>query len=116
MPSAAFETTVIFLVIEERCCVRSCLYSKGQFISKNGRTFLAMIVYFEGTINRQKLSKSYHLVKIGNLVKIFALTSFFKENHMFFEKITDYQYFHPVNDMFPARFVNDIGYLSMINL
>ena len=35
---------------------------------------------------------------------------------MFFEKITDYQHSHPVNDMFPARFVNDIGYLSMINL
>ena len=63
MPSAAFETTVIFLVIEERCCVRSCLYSKGQFISKNDRTFLAMIVDFEWTINRQKLSKSYHLIK-----------------------------------------------------
>ena len=29
MPSAAFETTVIFLVIEERCCVRACLLSKG---------------------------------------------------------------------------------------
>ena len=29
MPSADFETTVIFLVIEERCCVRSRLLSKG---------------------------------------------------------------------------------------
>lgn len=35
---------------------------------------------------------------------------------MFFEKITDYQHSCPVNDMFPARFVNGIGYLSMINL
>jgi len=83
MPSAAFEMTIIFLIIEERCCVRSCLYSKRQFISKNDRTFLAMIVDFEWTINRQKLSKSYHLIKIGNLVKIFALISYLKENHMF---------------------------------
>ena len=29
MPSADFETTVIFLVIEEICCVRSRLLSKG---------------------------------------------------------------------------------------
>ena len=99
MPSAAFETTVIFLVIEERCCVQSCLLSKGQFISKNDRTFLAMIVDFEWTINRQKLSKSYHLIKIGNLVKIFALISYLKENHMFYGKITDNQQSCPVNDM-----------------
>ena len=75
-----------------------------------------MTVDFKMTVCRQKLSKSYHLVKIGNLVKIFALTSYLKENHIFFEKITDYQHSHPVNDMFPSRFVNDIGYLSMINL
>ena len=99
MPSAAFEMTIIFLIIEERCCGRSCLYSKGQFISKNDRTFLAMIVDFEWTINRQKLSKSYHLIKIGNLVKIFALISYLKENHIFQEKITDIQQFCPVNDM-----------------
>ena len=63
MPSVDFEMTVIFLVIEERCCVRSCLLSKGQFISKNDRTFLAMIVDFERRVSRQKLSKFYHLVK-----------------------------------------------------
>lgn len=75
-----------------------------------------MIVDFERRVSRQKLSKFYHLVKIGNLFKIFALTSYLKENHMFFEKITAYQHSCPVNDMFPARLVNDIGYLSMINL
>ena len=31
--------------------------------------------WFRNESSRQKLSKSYHLVKIGNLVKIFALTS-----------------------------------------
>ena len=83
MPSAAFEMTVIFLVIEERCCVRSCLLSKGQIISKSDRTFLAMIVDFEGIVSRQKLSKSYHLSKIDNFVRLFALISYLKENHRF---------------------------------
>ena len=83
MPSAAFEMTIIFLVIKEWYCVRSCLYSKGQFISKNDRTFLAMIVDFETRVSRQKLSKSYHLSKIDNFVRLIALISYLKENHRF---------------------------------
>ena len=69
-----------------------------------------MIVYFERIVSRQKLSKLYYLEKIGNLVKIFALTSYLKENHIFFEEITDYRHSHPVNDMLPARFGKDKGY------
>ena len=82
-PLFTFEMTVISLIIEERCCVRSCLLSKGQVISKSDRTFLAMIVDFEMTDCRQKLSKSYHLSKIDNFVRLFALISYLKENHMF---------------------------------
>ena len=63
---------------------------------------------FRRDSSRQKLSKSYHLVKIGNLVKIFALTSYLKENHIFFEKITDYQHSCPVNDMVSTRLGKDI--------
>ena len=44
---------------------------------------LAVIVHFEGIVSRQKLSKSYHLSKIENFVKLFALISYLKENHMF---------------------------------
>ena len=39
--------------------------------------------WFRNESSRQKLSKSYHLIKIGNLVKIFALISYLKENHRF---------------------------------
>ena len=98
-PLFTFEMTVISLIIEERCCVRSCLLSKGQIISKSDRTFLAMIVYFEGIVSRQKLSKSYHLSKIDNFVRLFALISYLKENHRFKGKISDNQQSCPANDM-----------------
>ena len=36
---------------------------------KNDRTFSAMIVNFVKSVPRRKLSKSYHIQKIGDFVK-----------------------------------------------
>ena len=107
-----FERSMAFSSIWRWCSLREmgldalCYFRNDSHLSCHRRKMLCPVVFtferidyfeerpdifgndswFRNESSRQKLSKSYHLVKIGNLVKIFALTSFFKgKSYVFWE-------------------------------